>query len=458
MRRFHGKLITYVFTAAFACALLLGSTAAFASDQVVTSCDDTNAAILGDGIVMSDDSVVMLGDSEASGRVNADASGFEREDAVLLPSDVDSATRQVHESSVTSAASRQAVTDEGELFETPLTAMASSDTVDMYRLYNPNSGEHFYTGDWSERTHLVDVGWVYEGIGWVAPKTSNSPVYRLYNPNAGDHHYTLAVDERDYLKSVGWRYEGVGWYSDDKMRIPILRQYNPNAKAGAHNFTSSSEENKALVETGWRAEGVGWYAISGAQAVPTPVSGSRIYLDAGHGTGSSAKNVYDSGACGNGYEEAKLTAELVTLVAKYARDLYGLNVYSNVDGNVEYWNRQADAKERGCTSLVSVHFNAADGGGTGTESYIHNNHAAARANELQSIMHKALVKGTGLRDRGMKSAGLAVCSGYSTGIPATLLEVCFIDNSYDMKQYQAKKDVIARELAAGLFEAAQSGF
>ena len=50
---------------------------------------------------------------------------------------------------------------------------------DMYRIYNPNSGEHFYTSDKVEKDHLVSLGWKYEGIGWKAPTISNYPVYRL---------------------------------------------------------------------------------------------------------------------------------------------------------------------------------------------------------------------------------------------------------------------------------------
>ena len=73
-------------------------------------------------------------------------------------------------------------------------------------------------------------------------------------------------------------------------------------------------------------------------------------------------------------------------------------------------------------------------------------------------MHEYLLNGTGLRDRGKKSAALAVCSGVDTDLPGTLLEVCFIDNSYDMKKYKERKDTIARELAAGLYEAAKDGF
>ncbi len=139
----------------------------------------------------------------------------------------------------------------------------NTDTVNMYRLYNPNSGEHFYTGNDKERSHLVSVGWKDEGLGWVAPSTSAHPVYRLYNPNAGDHHYTLSSEERQMLIRAGWKDEGTGWFSADQANgRPVYRQYNPNAIAGAHNFTTSKEENDFLVKAGWKAEGIAWYAVN----------------------------------------------------------------------------------------------------------------------------------------------------------------------------------------------------
>lgn len=140
---------------------------------------------------------------------------------------------------------------------------SASSTVTMWRLYNPNSGEHFYTGNAKERDMLVRIGWKSEGEGWTAP-TSGDPVYRLYNPNAGDHHYTLNPGERDMLVKVGWTYEGVGWHSataSDTDRKPLYRQYNPNAVAGAHNYTLSKAENDHLARIGWCAEGLAWYAV-----------------------------------------------------------------------------------------------------------------------------------------------------------------------------------------------------
>ncbi|MGI6117679.1 MAG: metallophosphoesterase [Bilifractor sp.] len=134
-------------------------------------------------------------------------------------------------------------------------------SIPMYRMYNPNSGEHFYTANVQEKNNLTALGWHYEGIGWYAPKKSSSPVYRLYNPNAGDHHYTLQKAERDNLIKAGWRYEGIGWYSDDEKTVPLYRQYNPNAVSGAHNFTTSLAEQEILIKAGWHAEGIGWYGV-----------------------------------------------------------------------------------------------------------------------------------------------------------------------------------------------------
>ena len=89
--------------------------------------------------------------------------------------------------------------------------------------------------------------------------TSDTPVYRLYNPNAGDHHYTTSAAEKDNLVKVGWRYEGIGWYSTGNEGQPLYRLYNPNAKAGSHHYTTNAAERDNLKKLGWRDEGIAWY-------------------------------------------------------------------------------------------------------------------------------------------------------------------------------------------------------
>ncbi|HFI0697453.1 TPA: G5 domain-containing protein [Streptococcus suis] len=138
------------------------------------------------------------------------------------------------------------------------TKLLADNGIGMYRLYNPNSGEHFYTASIGEKDFLTNVGWKYEGGAWTAP-TNGEDVYRLYNPNAGDHHYTTSKAEKDMLVKVGWKYEGVGWKSGGSSKV--YRLYNPNAKgAGAHHYTLSKGEYDFLVKKGWKGEGVGWYA------------------------------------------------------------------------------------------------------------------------------------------------------------------------------------------------------
>lgn len=135
----------------------------------------------------------------------------------------------------------------------------------MLRLYNPNSGEHFYTLSQTERDDLVLAGWKEEGTAWKAPKESNVPVYRLYNPNSGDHHYTVSASEQQNLIKAGWRDEGIGWYALPDPGAPVFRLYNPNAKSGAHHYTLSAAERDNLIQAGWRDEGIGWYAMETAE-------------------------------------------------------------------------------------------------------------------------------------------------------------------------------------------------
>lgn len=142
-------------------------------------------------------------------------------------------------------------------------SLEASASVGIYRLYNPNSGEHFYTASLPEARHLRSVGWREEQIGWFAPNFyTGAPVYRMYNPNAGDHHYTMNSYEVDHLEKVGWRYEGEAFVSafSNQQRVPIYRLYNPNAKTGAHHYTPDSNERDHLVRVGWRSEGIGFYA------------------------------------------------------------------------------------------------------------------------------------------------------------------------------------------------------
>lgn len=132
----------------------------------------------------------------------------------------------------------------------------------VYRLYNPNSGDHHYTMDSNEYSTLGGIGWKQEGVAWISPESSSTPVYRLYNPNSGDHHYTVDSNEYATLPRHGWRKEGVAWYSDDAHGVTVYRLFNPNVTVGTHHYTKDSNEYATLKALGWKQEGVAWYGMS----------------------------------------------------------------------------------------------------------------------------------------------------------------------------------------------------
>ena len=178
----------------------------------------------------------------------------------------------------------------------PVTAADSEDNVAIFRLYNPNSGEHFYTASQVERDTLILAGWNGEGYAWMAPAYSDQPVYRLYSPSTGDHHYTLSSVERDVCLSAGWADEGSGWYSSEDAEIPIYRQFNPNATgAGSHNYTKDGNEASFLVSLGWNDEAIGWYGVDAEfpeyPAEPVYITNPWDYLSFGYGKGASDVNV-----------------------------------------------------------------------------------------------------------------------------------------------------------------------
>ncbi|GAB2024502.1 hypothetical protein OfM1_05730 [Lactovum odontotermitis] len=186
--------------------------------------------------------------------------------------------------------------------------LSANADVAMNRLYNPNSGEHFYTATPNEASSLVDAGWSYEGIGWVAPD-SGSPVYRLYNKNAGDHFYTLSSYERDELKKAGWSDEGIGWYSGGS--VALKRAYNPNAKAGSHNYTTSPAEQANLIKAGWKDEAVAWYGTEeGASVVEADSDSDMPYYFVSKGWNIAAfGNVFVDNESGLAYTRVKNAAD-----------------------------------------------------------------------------------------------------------------------------------------------------
>lgn len=212
-------------------------------------------------------------------------------------------------------------------------AESSSDALEMYRLYNPNSGEHFYTSSAEERELDVAAGWNYEGVGWSAP-TSGTPVIRMYNPIAGEHHYTTSKEEADNLVAAGWNLESdCAWYSAPaETGVPVYREYNPNQYAWNHNYSTSTEEKDYLVSLGWQYEGISWYGVDAASAQNS---------NAQNNNNSSTNNTNPSNEVPEEYKKA------VTVVQKYIDD-------NNMSKSVIYaWMVEPSPKGEGFSEAAS---------------------------------------------------------------------------------------------------------
>ena len=61
-----------------------------------------------------------------------------------------------------------------------------------------------------EARSCIKAGWVDEGIAWYDDPT-NSTVFRLYNPNSGRHFFTGDETEAKGLVALGWIDEGLAW-------------------------------------------------------------------------------------------------------------------------------------------------------------------------------------------------------------------------------------------------------
>lgn len=128
-------------------------------------------------------------------------------------------------------------------------------TYPVYRAYNAAIDDHFYTSSEAEYGNLPD-GYVQEGVAFHGADTG-LVVYRLCNPNSGQHHYTVDHSEAQKRVDEGWRAETVTFAAAREGK-PVYRLYNPNT--GAHHFTADIAERDMLVGAGWNDEGIRWYA------------------------------------------------------------------------------------------------------------------------------------------------------------------------------------------------------
>ncbi len=164
----------------------------------------------------------------------------------------------------------------------------------------------------------------------------------------------------------------------------------------------------------------------------------NVLLIAGHGNG-------DSGAVGNGYEEAELTREFAVLLKENLKSFCNVTLADTNRNWFEFLvsNNYDFSKYN---YVLEIHFNS--GGGSGSEIFVT---TAESGITVENEILKNLCNCVKYHNRGVKRKDFRVISKIkSQGVCSALLEVCFIDNSNDIEIYQKNKNKLATAVAKGI--------
>jgi N-acetylmuramoyl-L-alanine amidase len=158
----------------------------------------------------------------------------------------------------------------------------------------------------------------------------------------------------------------------------------------------------------------------------------RICIDAGHGLGNSKPGVYDPGACFLLHQEAGIALKWACELERQLKELQIDVVMTRLNRTSAAplrWRTQY-AKEQKCDLFVSLHLNASDGKGHGTETFYRHTTSkifAQRAND-------ALVRVLGTKSRGVKTERESARKSIhvlSFEPDSILIELGFIDHDGD---------------------------
>ena len=202
--------------------------------------------------------------------------------------------------------------------------------------------------------------------------------------------------------------------------------------------------------------------------VPPTVEKIKIYIDQGHNLYIPTPPYWNTGAQGNGLDEAVVTYDLgirlAALLEQDGRFEVRLSrptvdtILGEYNGSVSEANDSAldfrvnDAAAWGADYFISLHINSyTDPSVRGLEVYAAT--ADAEGNALGADILEGLIASTGLRSRGLKSGDhLRVLK--NAQMPATLLEMGFISNLQDAELLKNSPDLFVQ----GIYNGIQSYF
>lgn len=168
----------------------------------------------------------------------------------------------------------------------------------------------------------------------------------------------------------------------------------------------------------------------------------KIFLDAGHGGA-------DSGANGNGLREKDINLRVCNKIIELANKegLISITPSRTTDVTLSLSTRVLKEKSSNYDASVSIHCNASNGAGYGTETFYYSSSKEGKdlATKVNDEVHAVMQR----RNRGIKIGNsLALING--TKSTAILVELGFIDNKLDAEKLKSKTDDLAEAVYKGI--------
>jgi pimeloyl-ACP methyl ester carboxylesterase len=141
--------------------------------------------------------------------------------------------------------------------------------ADVFRFYNPVTGDHFYTTSEPERDQVIGFleNYFYEGEAFdlTATEQTGAAVFRFLNTTNGAHFYTISNAERQLVDDAfpEFTLEGVAFYAHADAGggayAPVHRFYD--TATNTHFYTASEAERQSVDDTlpTYLYEGVAYY-------------------------------------------------------------------------------------------------------------------------------------------------------------------------------------------------------
>lgn len=168
----------------------------------------------------------------------------------------------------------------------------------------------------------------------------------------------------------------------------------------------------------------------------------KLYLDFGHGG-------TDSGAIGNGLQEADLNLEIGLGIADKLKSYEDIEIKMSrtTDKTVSLRQRTDEANAWGADCFLSIHINSSEStAANGYEDFIYNGPVSAKTVAFQNVMNDEIfnaIKSHGVANRGKLKANFHVLR--ESHMPALLTENLFIRNAKDadrLKDSRFKADLV----------------